>query len=558
MSDTPVTPLAELTGPQTVAGEAANRELGGDSDISFVSLNRWDFLLLASGIASVLSYCILISPKKLFWADEITTWVIITDPSASHMVNAVAHAVDGALPCYFLLARVWALFFGATELPLRLFASIGFCIALAVTWVTVRRCYSLLPTAFGLLTVWCMSSLMLLQSTEARNYGLLVATFAIAVGNFCVLVERRELSRRLLIAIFFTHAILVWSHLYGILYGGAILAALIVWDLSRRQLRLKAYAAMIAGWLTLTPYARAIARILALGKPHGWRVAPDFPELLDAYSFGIPLWPVAVLAAIIAAGVFLSHKDVCREQTSRSSAVSGQGALLLLGVAVMAIPLLCFVLAQWSTTLFNQRYFLPASIGLGFLLTHLVETNTAMWGLKGAWARAMTVCCALLLGCMMVLPVVTALHASPAEASGFRYVDTLIPPGMPVILEDMHMFLSLSYFTGRRDRPYFYVLDWPLASQARSPQSAALCHNTMRAWKQNGYWSDRIIDSQELLCRGQRFMVIDSPDTLPWYQAHVAGNPAFNSRLVQYLDQRHALVVVERRPAVEVEGCINQ
>ncbi|OLE33285.1 MAG: hypothetical protein AUI36_28575 [Cyanobacteria bacterium 13_1_40CM_2_61_4] len=48
----------------------------------------------------------------------------------------------------------------------------------------------------------------------------------------------------------------------------------------------------------------------------------------------------------------------------------------------------------------------------------------------------------------------------------------------------------------------------------------------MKIWKDLGYWSDRLTQSNELLCSFSEFAVIDSPGLL-WFEERITTRPDF-------------------------------
>ena len=131
-----------------------------------------EVLLLCCSVLSLLTSCILWSPHKQAWMDEIFTWKEVSDPSLWHLYYAIQHGADGGQPLFYTTAWLWARAFGIGVLALRLYSSVAMCGALLVTWRTVRRFYGMWATAFGVLFFWGTSGVLLDQNVEARFYGL--------------------------------------------------------------------------------------------------------------------------------------------------------------------------------------------------------------------------------------------------------------------------------------------------------------------------------------------------------------------------------------------------
>src|SRR5580704_11154563 len=141
-----------------------------------------EILLLGCSLLSLVVSCILWSPHKQAWMDELFTWKEVSDPSLLHLYYAIQHGADGGMPLFYTTAWVWAKVFGTGVLTLRLYSCIAMCGALLVTWRTIRRFYGMWATGFGALTMWGTSALLLDQNAEARFYGLYMLAVAIAAN----------------------------------------------------------------------------------------------------------------------------------------------------------------------------------------------------------------------------------------------------------------------------------------------------------------------------------------------------------------------------------------
>ena len=167
-------------------------------------IERGEVFLLCGSVISLLASCILWSPHKQVWMDEIFTWKEVSDRSLWHLYYAIQHGADGGQPLFYTTAWLWAKAFGTGVLTLRLYSSLTVCAALLVTWATIRRFYGLWATAFGVLVFWGTADVLLDQNVEARFYGLYLLTVAISVNLYARLVEHPAPSRPLLALAFFS------------------------------------------------------------------------------------------------------------------------------------------------------------------------------------------------------------------------------------------------------------------------------------------------------------------------------------------------------------------
>jgi uncharacterized membrane protein len=189
---------------------------------------RWEYIVPALAIASLIISCILISSKKFFWNDELFSYYFLADPSFTHMLGAFHDKLNNTPPLYFLLGWLWAKVFGSTELSLRLFSSLGMCIACAITWITLRRTYNFWSTSIGVLSVFCTSNLILSQNAEARMYGLFLVLCALGLFQYDLINRSSRFTWKLLLSNSCIHAAIVNTHLFGLFYSTAIAFALIV------------------------------------------------------------------------------------------------------------------------------------------------------------------------------------------------------------------------------------------------------------------------------------------------------------------------------------------
>lgn len=521
-------------------------------------LGPWDLGLLAAASLSLTVNCVLISGKKPFWNDELVAWFPITDPSVGHMLRALANGVDGAPPLYHILARLWLAIWGKSELSLRLFSSSAMCFALVVLWIKLRKYFPLRATAFGLLTIWCGSGLLLMQNSEARNYGLFCAMAAVAIAAYVALVEYEKPPAWLLVAATVAQAALLFSHIYGLLYSGALLAALIISDLLESRFRLKVYLSVTAGWIVLLPWLPTLQRVAAVAKPYGWIPVPDLDRLGVVLGFYLPVWPLVAFAALAALGSICASREPSRREEVAQPPVAR--ALLTLAVGFMFVPVIAFIVSQFSKPIFVDRYLLPSAMGAAVLLVQLAALVLGRTEAKAAWKPLelfsgqglLNLAWAALLACFIAYPVVVAERV-PAGRVPNPVVEPLLPPGVPVVTEFVYDFMVLSYYSKLPDRPYYFVVDPEVALDPRSPHDQPFLNNERMLWARNGYFTDRTSTTAEFLCRNENFLVLQR-DGLYWFQERVRKDLAFDTQELADLGDR-SLWMVKRRPGQQPRVC---
>lgn len=245
----------------------------------------WEYLLPALAIVSLIVSCIYISANKFFWNDELFSYYFTSDPSFTGMLSAFHDKINNTPLLYFLLGWIWDKAFGSSELSLRLFSSLGMCVALVVTWVTVRRHFGLWQTAIGVLGVFCTSEVILLQNAEARMYGLFLALTAFALLLYDNFYRIHQPSTKLLVLNACVHIAIVHTHLFGGFYSGAILLSMLAADRFYNLFRPKVYLSVILSWLTIILYIPSFLNQADAGNPRTWLPEPIFRDLLDMFHF---------------------------------------------------------------------------------------------------------------------------------------------------------------------------------------------------------------------------------------------------------------------------------
>jgi hypothetical protein len=531
-------------------------------------------LLLCCSLVSLVVSCILWSPHKQAWMDEIFTWREVSDRSLWHLYYAIQHGADGGEPLFYTTAWLWAKAFGTGVLALRLYSCVAMCGALLVTWRNIRRFYGVWATAFGVLTIWGTSGLLLEQNVEARFYGLYMLAVAIAVDIYARLVARPVPTRLLLVLTLLSQVALVWTHVLGLIYSGLILLALILFDGAKGRFRIKVYLFHAAGWLALLVWVPAIRACMAAGKPHGWIEMPTVTNLLTVYLFDNSLqwlrlfkrhsdeflFQIAhriaeVVFFIPLAGVFLL--GVRRILTSRRRAFSDpRSALLLVAYLLLSAPVVLFVLSHLITPVFVPRYLLPSGIGLAILLTAFADAlgsdrrNSSRW----VWAAIVLF--------LVISPALSVLALEPPNLD-FHYLDVqrldrVVPANVAVIAGWQEDFAKLMRYSPNSQSRYYFLLDWPAA--LAGPRTFVLDYHLMQAYRDNGYYSENIQDSHGFLCSHPDFFVLDAPNASVlnaqkpnWFDVTIRATPQFEWKVLDSFDGpevQRKLISVHRKASL--------
>jgi hypothetical protein len=507
-----------------------------------------DWLLPFCASLSLLVACVVISDKKPMWYDELLTRTLLTDPSLSHMLKAMASGAEAAPPFYHFLARAWIALFGSSPLSIRLMSWAGFSVAIGVCWRILRSAFDRVAAAFALLAFFCGSLTVLQQVAEIRFYGLLTALVSTGVLLSYAAMQREQPSLRLLVCMSLLHACLVLCHFFGFVYSGVLLCALVVWDLGQRRLRPRVYLAVFAGWLAYLPWvAPTLSQARMGGEQGNWTPIPGIPELLAALGFQIPLLPL-LLWAVLLISVLSDMQGDSEAALSTSEAVgSSRLALVHIAYALIAVVPLVFVFSRVAVSLFLDRYLLPAGFGCSILLAELVTRLRTRSSSRSGWTTIARVGFAILAAVLLANPLYRAVtfHVVPRPGAAVEAMQVNGEPvtDLPIAVESNLAFLPLVYYAPQRRATYFFVVDSEVAKDPRNILGAPMENKAMQVFRQQGYFSKQIVDGADFLCANARFAVIDDRHHM-WTEQRVLSDSAFATIAIGTFSTMHDSYIV--------------
>src|SRR6266481_2717978 len=319
-------------------------KIGAEDKLSRSS--RWEYAVPALAAVSLIVSCMIVSSKRYFWIDELFTYLLVGDHSFRHMMIAFGDKFTNVPPLYFILGWLWARAFGVTELSLRLFTTLGMSVACFVTWITLRRNYQFWPTVIGTLGAFCMADLVLTQNADARMYGLFLAVCALGVLEFDVINRKQYCSTATLLVNALIHAAIVQTHLFGILYSGAILGAFIIRDRFFNVFRPRVYLSIVVGWLSLIPYIPTFLNQADGGNPRAWIPVPDLTQLTllivpsASPFFSLVIMLVLMISAIqfVSTAINSRNKQLAQETSSETEV-----SLRILAFLFLAVPVCVWI-----------------------------------------------------------------------------------------------------------------------------------------------------------------------------------------------------------------------
>lgn len=487
-------------------------------DLRSRALAAAEWLLPLGGVVCLTLCCVITGWNREFWNDELYSWHLLADPSFSHMLSAFGDAINNTPATYFLAGWTWAQLFGASELSLRLFSSIGFSIALLLFWSVLRKSYGLWPSFIGCVVVFLTSQTVITQNAEARMYGLYAALIAAALMQYQRLSDAPRIGVWSLVGVAALHAALVNTHLFGLFYSLAILAAWLATDLVRKRRRPLLYAAVVAGQLSLLLYASTFIRQSQAGIPRAWMPAPSLVDLVEltslwSRSFGNGLVLVGLLAAL--AAIHLGWPARGRRPAPPAKPTADRWSLLWVAILMLLVPFAVWIVSRTVKPIFWDRYMLPSLFGYGIAFAHAAAlitgvapppaTNTTRR--EGLSLGLLAVSAALL----FALPV---LQARPSETrGGFRvfFEKTFDAYNLPVALQGSSTFLEWSFYSPHPER-YFYIADREASLMSESGLFGAQQYKHMLAYRRQypQRFGTQVIESDRFLARFDRFLVIDA------------------------------------------------
>ena len=510
--------------------------LGSEAHAATSVWGRADYLCLALGVILVLASSVILGRGRIFWEDEMLGWMILTDPSWHHALEAWMSGADGGGASFYLTARPWLHLFGPSETSFRLYAATCFAISFVLNWCTMRRFYGVWITAFALFGTYFLSPPIVLHFVEGRFYGLLMLSVSFAIWASTSLQDAPEPRRRGSLTLFAAHSLLTTSHLLGVVYSAVILIGMIVLDLSRKKWRPDLYWSVLASWLLLIPEISAIRASALIGKPWFWTTPPTLFRFLGAYSaFSSAISAVLLLLAGLIILTLRKHRRGWRAEIK--SACNSRRPMLIFMFSLFSVPLLFSVEGLIGPSLFVSRYLIPVAIGTAFLTAECLQSicippsalsvpfsprlrKALQWGIPPLLTT--------------IILCWVFVHLPGFILSPKNYTDSLaalLPKDQPVLLENAWIFTEVIGRQHDSGVKFVYPLDWAQSISPSAPRLEVTQFHLMQKWKEFGYFSGSILPLEVVVHQNSRFIIVD-PHTEPYPRSladtptpHFIGNP---------------------------------
>lgn len=461
---------------------------------------------LGFGLNLLVSY--LLSRGRIFWEDEMLGWMLLRDPSWHHMVSAWKMGADGGGFAFYLTGRLWFRLFGPSEVSFRTYSAVCFGLAFCVLWVVLRRFYSRRAVCFALCNTWFFSQPIVTHLAEGRFYGLLMLCTAIAIWLLMWSGAGGRVTPALHGMTFAVHAVLITSHLLGIVYSATVLAAMIFLDWTAGRLRGRLYGTVVAAWLLLIFEHDAIRASAEVGRPHFWTTQPNLSRWVGAYSaYGLEI--AVILAILYVLVIFSIRRDREDWKAIFAAGFRARRPAYVITAALMLVPVELFLEGTVGPSLFINRYLMPVAIAQCFLTAEaiqLIDLHVVLGGLEEkVWFRRLAGIA--FFAALIFWDVGHLSHTVMPRENYTVELSRRSPKGVPVLCEDAWAFTEIigrQHDSGVR---YTYLLDWPYSVSSSAPRLEVTQYHLMENWKKVGYFSGSIRYRDPFLAENPRFLI---------------------------------------------------
>ena len=488
---------------------------------------RKDIPCLLAGILLILCISVSLGHGRIFWEDEMLGWMLVRDPSFHHMVTAWNMGADGGGILFYVTARAWFAVFGPSEISFRLYSAAGFAAAFAALWIGLRTYYSRRTLAFAIGAVWLLGPQVIIHMCEGRFYGLFMYGAAL---TFCVTLRlaastSKKVSVPWLLLNFAANAILIASHLLGLIYSAFLLLPLIVLDARRHHLRWKVYLSTVLAWGLLLPEHTAIRATMAADKPHFWTSPPTLHHFLGAYRAFDGHIERLLLLLVVALGLCWWRQRSALKSALQDS-LKTRSELYVVALSLAVVPIAFALKSLIGPSIFVDRYLLPITIiPILFtaesvrLLVAVFRFSHPMQFTRPSFKQARLAATGAIGAGLLFWVFVHLRHTIPQRQDYTTVLSAALPKGSSVVLPNG---LAYTEVIGRQhdaDVHYHYLLDWQRSIDPAAPRADVSQFHLLTAWQKLGYFAGSIEDQASFLKTHPHFFVVetrfDEEDPMP-------------------------------------------
>lgn len=281
------------------------------------------------------------------------------------MLQSWSRGADGGGFLFYLLGKLLYEASGANVDVIRAVLALCLWVSAVLWWKMLRRDFSPLTATFAVVIVFLCTPLYVNYLAELRFYSLLILTFTLVV-YLTTWMERTKPRAAVIIPLsMLAHALLLTSHLLGLVYSFAILCAIFLSSFPRRQLR-AALLGGFGGWLVLLPFIKATH---ANAGKLNWVGMPDLMALVRFY-FHTPTQyrfvNLFLFLIVVVAGVLVLKQ--------RSGPLRKLPFGLTFALVMLAVPTGFYVVSHLYQSIFAERYMMPYTLAFGYLIAWALYT----------------------------------------------------------------------------------------------------------------------------------------------------------------------------------------
>jgi hypothetical protein len=431
-------------------------------------LQKWEYLFLLAFWVAIVAGAVWQSGKEYFDNDELCTALLVSNASFSEMWGMIRHGGELNPPLFFVIEWVIARIAGSGETALRAISFVSVAFGGWVLFFTLRPFTGPRVATLSIALVLGLSRTTFYLAGRARYYAFFFLLVTIAIWLTMRLRRRSELRWTDYLSVFLIHCSMVYLHLFGLVFSGALLLAMMAADLLVRNWRWKLYSCVIAAWVAFgawVPYVGTQVKSAGAYTPPGYHTIGFF---LDQLSLETPYAPIFILVALLGGlALMLPRSGGTADEAASCNTPLDWALLVLLAGALLALPVATWLGSFVITALFMPRYVFPSIAGYvvltALILVALLRLPRGSFQFKwtippAVWTAAWL---AILAFGLFFQPMRAWKNPSrPAQP----FIDAEFgDPNLPMVFENSFPYIKRAWYG--RNREYMLFTD-PEASKA--------------------------------------------------------------------------------------------
>jgi hypothetical protein len=300
--------------------------------------------------------------------DELCTLAVSSQPTLSTLWGALAHAVDGNPPAFYLLGRTAAAFVHDKHIALRLPSILAFPCSLLCIFIFVKRHGGAL---LGFLCALLLLSTNLFHTfaLEARPYALVFACI-----SFALICYQRVPSLLWTALLAISLALAECLHYYALFAFIPFGIAESFFLLKTRRLRWAVWLALACGPIPLVFFWPLLSGVKAYYGSHFWAHygLSSIPATYGSFFF-VGGAPGAAIVAVCIAGMLGLRLQIARSIPRPERADDDEPFQTVLLLSLLALPFFGFAATRIMHTGMTDRYVLSALLAIPLCIACLLR-----------------------------------------------------------------------------------------------------------------------------------------------------------------------------------------